>query len=195
MFTCATCSRSSGRPFTLFCISLISCWYSFLRCSSCFLHSAHRVQQMVPLHLTSPPCCSSSLLMCFFPPPYLNSRSLLWWVCDRARWGSLAWARLDTTRCSFFSLCLCFSLQRSSSSSAFFLCSSTFLLGGDSPVTRAGGFRVGQGSRRIGDGWLRVRVGATRGGDSVGGRVTRGCPLNRSRRCLCQLGWWKPLES
>lgn len=36
--TCATCSSSSGLPFTLRCISLISCWYSFLRCSSCFLY-------------------------------------------------------------------------------------------------------------------------------------------------------------
>ena len=38
--TCATCSSSSGLPFTLRCISLISCWYSFLRCTSCFLHRA-----------------------------------------------------------------------------------------------------------------------------------------------------------
>lgn len=98
-----------------------------------------------PPHLTPPLLLLPADVFPPTPPPYLNSRSLLWWVCDRARWGSLAWARLDTTRCSFFSLCLCFSLQRSSSSSAFFLCSSTFLLRGDSPVTRAGGYRVGQG--------------------------------------------------
>lgn len=35
--TWATCSSSSGLPITLLCISLISCWYSLLRCSSCLL--------------------------------------------------------------------------------------------------------------------------------------------------------------
>lgn len=40
--TCATCSSSSGLPFTLRRISLISCWYSFLRCSSCLLHRRQR---------------------------------------------------------------------------------------------------------------------------------------------------------
>lgn len=59
---------------------------------------------------------------------YLNSLSLVCCICERARWGSLAWARLDTTLCSFFSLCFCLSFHRSSSSSAFFLCSSAFLL-------------------------------------------------------------------
>ena len=59
---------------------------------------------------------------------YLNSLSLVCCICERARWGSLAWARFDTTFCSFFSLCFCLSFHRSSSSSAFFLCSSAFLL-------------------------------------------------------------------
>lgn len=58
---------------------------------------------------------------------YLNSLSLFGWVCERARWGSLAWARFRTSPCSRFSLCICLSLHRSSSSSAFFLCCSTFL--------------------------------------------------------------------
>lgn len=37
IFTCATCSSSSGLPFTRRRISSISCWYSFLRWRSCFL--------------------------------------------------------------------------------------------------------------------------------------------------------------
>ena len=58
----------------------------------------------------------------------LNSLSLFWWVCDSDMWGSLAWARFNTTLCSFLSLCFCFSFHCSSSSPAFLLCSSTFLL-------------------------------------------------------------------
>lgn len=45
--TCATCSSSSGLPFTLRCISLISCWYSFLRCSSCFLYRRQSYRRSV----------------------------------------------------------------------------------------------------------------------------------------------------
>lgn len=53
MLTCATCSNSSGLPFTLLCISLISCWYSFLRWTSCFLQrtqsygSSYSIQQLM----------------------------------------------------------------------------------------------------------------------------------------------------
>ncbi|KAG5855643.1 hypothetical protein ANANG_G00051280, partial [Anguilla anguilla] len=59
---------------------------------------------------------------------YLNCLSLALHVWDRARWGSLARARLDTTLCSLRSLCLCLRLQLSSSSLAFVLCSRTLLL-------------------------------------------------------------------
>ena len=70
-----------------------------------------------------------AVLVCPFEiSGYLNCLSLVWQVSDRARCGSFAWARLDTTFWSFFSLCFCLSFQLSSSSSAFFLCSSTFLL-------------------------------------------------------------------
>lgn len=146
--TWATCSSSSGLPISLFCISFISCWYSLLRCSSCLLHR-------IPV---SPTQSTTTLLLSF----YLNSLSLLWWVCDRARWGSLAWARCDTTLCSFLSRCLCFSLQRSSSSSTFLLCSSTFLLRRTVRSQRRGvedkaGYEAG-GTRWTRT-WVQLRVG------------------------------------
>lgn len=146
--TWATCSSSSGLPITLFCISLISCWYSLLRCSSCLLHR-------IPVSSSQ---STTTLLLSF----YLNSLSLLWWVCDRAKWVSLAWARCDTTLCSFLSRCLCFSLQRSSSSSTFLLCSSTFLLRKKSLVTKVGS--GGQG--RIWSKWDQMDedMGVTTGG-------------------------------
>lgn len=57
MFTCATCSSSSGLPFTLCCISLISCRYSFLRWSSCFLRRKTELWIVTTVRLTSSPCC------------------------------------------------------------------------------------------------------------------------------------------